>query len=283
MREVRDNKKSGSSDILDVYWEEIKNNQPLKRKEEIELFAKIRSGDQDALEKLVKANLRFVVSVAREYCPQDGPLLMDLIAEGNMGLIRAVNKFDETRGFKFITYAVWWIRQAILKALPRDFRAAGLPMSHIHDQHAVERETSELSQTLGRQPTFFEVSDRMDMTSDRLRNAMEAGLQDMSLDAPLFEGEETPTLEAFAIGDDNNGVDPEELVEVLSESLQTLEPREVQIINDYFGLEGASCKTLEEIGGEMGVTRERVRQLRNRALQKMRSHLETLEFEVFNN
>lgn len=205
---------------------------------------------------------------------------MDLIAEGNMGLIRAVNKFDETRGFKFITYAVWWIRQAILKALPRDFRAARLPMSHIHDQHAVERETSELSQTLGRQPTFFEVSDRMDMTSDRLRNAMEAGLQDMSLDAPLFDGEETPTLEAFAIGDDNNGVDPEELVEVLSESLQTLEPREVQIISDYFGLEGASCKTLEEIGGEMGVTRERVRQLRNRALLKMRSHLETLEFEV---
>ena len=175
---------------------------------------------------------------------------------------------------------MWWFNKAILKALPRDFSAARLPMRHIHDQHAVERETSELSQTLGRQPTFFEVADRMDMTSDRLRNAMEAGLQDMSLDAPLFEGEETPTLEAFAIGDDNNGVDPEELVEVLSESLQTLEPREVQIISDYFGLEGASCKTLEEIGGEMGVTRERVRQLRNRALQKMRSHLETLEFEV---
>ena len=180
-------------------------------------------------------------------------------------------------------YAVWWIRQAILKALPRDFRAARLPMSHIHDQHAVERETAELSQTLGRQPTFFEVSDRMDMTSDRLRNALEAGLQDMSLDAPLFEGEETPTLEAFAIGGDNNGVDAEELVEVLSESLRSLEPREVQIISDYFGLEGSSCKTLEEIGGEMGGTRERVRQLRNRALQKMRNHLETLEFEVSNN
>lgn len=279
MREVRNNKKGGSSDILDVYWDEIKNNQPLKRQEEIELFARIRSGDQDALERLVKANLRFVVSVAREYCPQDGPLLMDLIAEGNMGLIRAVNKFDETRGFKFITYAVWWIRQAILKALPRDFRAARLPMSHIHDQHAVERETSELSQTLGRQPTFFEVSDRMDMTSDRLRNALEAGLQDMSLDAPLFEVEETPTLEAFAI-DADSAIDPEELVEVLSDSLRVLEPREMQIISDYFGLEGASCKTLEEIGGEMGVTRERVRQLRNRALQKMRSHLETLEFEV---
>ncbi len=237
MRDVRDGDKSGSNDILDVYWDEIKNNQPLKRQEEIELFARIRSGDQEALENLVKANLRFVVSVAREYCPQDGPLLMDLIAEGNMGLIRAVNKFDETRGFKFITYAVWWIRQAILKALPRDFRATRLPMSHIHDQHAVERETAELSQTLGRQPTFFEVSDRMDMTSDRLRNALEAGLQDMSLDAPLFEGEDTPTIEAFAIGSDDASMDPEELVEVLSASLRVLEPREMQIINDYFGLE----------------------------------------------
>ena len=147
-------KKSGSSDILDVYWDEIKNNQPLKRKEEIELFAKIRSGDQDALEKLVKANLRFVVSVAREYCPQDGPLLMDLIAEGNMGLIRAVNKFDETRGFKFITYAVWWIRQAILKALPRDFRAAPTYESHPRSACRRARETSELSQTWDVSPRF---------------------------------------------------------------------------------------------------------------------------------
>ena len=281
MSDVEKVKKSGnSSDILDVYWEEIKNNQPLKRQEEIELFARIRRGDKGALETLVNANLRFVVSVAREYCPQDGPLLMDLIAEGNMGLIRAVNKFDETRGFKFITYAVWWIRQAILKALPRDFRAARLPMSHIHDQHAVERETAHLSQVLGRQPTLYEISDCMDMTSDRLRNAMEAGLQDMSLDAPLFDGEDTPTLEAFAIGGDDVVIDQEELVEVLGESLRKLEPREMQIISEYFGLEGGSCKTLEEIGSEMGVTRERVRQLRNRALQKMRSHLEELEFEV---
>jgi RNA polymerase primary sigma factor len=281
MSELKMNREKKSSNILDVYWQEIKNNQPLKRREEIELFALIRQGDEAALEKLINANLRFVVSVAREYCPQDGPLLMDLIAEGNMGLIKAVHKFDETRGFKFITYAVWWIRQAILKALPRDFRAARLPMSHIHDLHAVEKGMAELSQGLGRQPTLFEVADQMEMTPDRLRNAMAAGQQDMSFDAPLFADEDTPTIEAFCVADDSdNGVDQEELVGALEQSLRELDPREAQIISEYFGLEGADGKTLEEIGNELGVTRERVRQLRNRALKKMRAHFDDWQIEV---
>jgi RNA polymerase primary sigma factor len=205
--------KKSSNNILDLYWQEIKDNQPLKRREESEIFVLIRQGDEEALEKLINANLRFVVRVAREYCPQDGPLLMDLIAEGNMGLIKAVHKFDETRGFKFITYAVWWIRQAILKALPRDFRAARLPMSHIHDLHAVEKGMAVLSQDLGRKPTLFEIADQMEMTPDRLRNAMAADQRDMSFDAPLFEDEGTPTIEAFAVvGNDDNGMDQEELV-----------------------------------------------------------------------
>ena len=200
--------KKSSNNILDLYWQEIKDNQPLKRREESEIFVLIRQGDEEALEKLINANLRFVVRVAREYCPQDGPLLMDLIAEGNMGLIKAVHKFDETRGFKFITYAVWWIRQAILKALPRDFRAARLPMSHIHDLHAVEKGMAVLSQDLGRKPTLFEIADQMEMTPDRLRNAMAADQRDMSFDAPLFEDEGTPTIEAFAVvGNDDNGMD----------------------------------------------------------------------------
>ncbi len=233
------------------------------------------------MEKLISANLRFVVSVAREYCPQDGPLLMDLIAEGNVGLIKAVHKFDETRGFKFITYAVWWIRQAILKALPRDFRAARLPMSHIHDLHAVEKGMAELGQGLGRQPTLFEIADQMEMTPDRLRNAMAAGQQDMSFDAPLFEGEDTPTIEAFAIaGDGDQGVDQEELVGALEQSLRALNAREALIISEYFGLEGSEGKTLEEIGNELGVTRERVRQLRNRALKKMRAHFDDWQIEL---
>jgi len=281
MSELKMNREKKSSNILDVYWQEIKNNQPLKRREEIELFALIRQGDEAALEKLINANLRFVVSVAREYCPQDGPLLMDLIAEGNMGLIKAVHKFDETRGFKFITYAVWWIRQAILKALPRDFRAARLPMSHIHDLHAVEKGMAELSQGLGRQPTLFEVADQMEMTPDRLRNAMAAGQQDMSFDAPLFADEDTPTIEAFSAADEgDHGVDQEELVGALEQSLRELDPREAQIISEYFGLEGADGKTLEEIGNELGVTRERVRQLRNRALKKMRAHFDDWQIEV---
>jgi RNA polymerase primary sigma factor len=281
MSELKTNREKKSSNILDVYWQEIKNNQPLKRREEIELFALIRQGDEAALEKLINANLRFVVSVAREYCPQDGPLLMDLIAEGNMGLIKAVHKFDETRGFKFITYAVWWIRQAILKALPHDFRAARLPMSHIHDLHAVEKGMDQLSQGLGRQPTLFEVADQMEMTPDRLRNAMAAGQQDMSFDAPLFADEDTPTIEAFCVADDSdNGVDQEELVGALEQSLRELDPREAQIISEYFGLEGADGKTLEEIGNELGVTRERVRQLRNRALKKMRAHFDDWQIEV---
>jgi len=281
MSQLKSNKEKKSNNILDVYWQEIKDNKPLKRQEEIEIFARIRQGDEVALEHLISANLRFVVSVAREYCPQDGPLLMDLIAEGNMGLIKAVQKFDETRGFKFITYAVWWIRQAILKALPRDFRAARLPMSHIHDLHTVEKGMAELSQGLGREPTLFEVADQMEMTPDRLRNAMAAGQQDMSFDAPLFDGEDTPTIEAFAAVDDGEtGVDQEELVGALEQSLRELDTREAQIINEYFGLEGADGKTLEEIGNELGVTRERVRQLRNRALKKMRTHFDDWQIEV---
>ena len=273
--------KKSSNNILDLYWQEIKDNQPLKRREESEIFVLIRQGDEEALEKLINANLRFVVRVAREYCPQDGPLLMDLIAEGNMGLIKAVHKFDETRGFKFITYAVWWIRQAILKALPRDFRAARLPMSHIHDLHAVEKGMAVLSQYLGRKPTLFEIADQMEMTPDRLRNAMAADQRDMSFDAPLFEDEGTPTIEAFAVvGNDDNGMDQEELVGALEQSLRTLDTREAQIINEYFGLEDSDGKTLEAIGNELGITRERVRQLRNRALKKMRAHFDDWQIEL---
>jgi RNA polymerase primary sigma factor len=169
-------------DSLELYWREIKDNEPLDRQEEVELFTRVRAGDQAAVETLVKANLRFVVSVAREYCQDDGPVLMDLIAEGNMGLMRAIRTFDETRGFKFITYAVWWIRQAMRKSLHTQYQAVRLPASHTNDLQLIDKETAILSQELGRSPTFAEIAERVELGPERLHNAYHSMLKFFLLD-----------------------------------------------------------------------------------------------------
>ena len=268
-------------DLLDLYWREIKDNEPMNRREEMEIFSRVRAGDQDAVEALVKANLRFVVSVAREYCQEDGPLMMDLIAEGNMGLMRAIKTFDETRGFKFITYAVWWIRQAMRKSLHAQHKATRLPASHINDLQLVEKETAALSQELGRHPTFEEIAERVELGLERLHNALEAGVGDLSLDAPVFEDEDTSVMAMFAAEEEGtDGVEEEALMQTLQESLEVLSEREFVIIQSYFGLNGAEAMTLEQIGQELGVTRERVRQLRNRALEKMRAQYGDLLLEL---
>ena len=266
---------------IDIYWNEIKSKEPLSRREEGELFVRVQAGDQQAVERLVEANLRFVVGVAREYCREDGPMLMDLIAEGNMGLLRAIKTFDQTRGFKFITYAVWWIRQAMRKTLQVWRKAARLPASHINDWHRLEKETALLSQELGRTPTFEEIAERASLGTERLHNALEASLSDLSLDAPLFDDEQVPMLALFpAEGSSEVEVEEEALRQALQESLGILSDRELLVVQAYFGLNGAETKTLEQIGQELGVTRERVRQLRNRALGKMRTQFGDLLLEL---
>jgi RNA polymerase primary sigma factor len=272
---------STHADLLELYWKEIRENEPLSREEEAELFREVKGGNQEAVEKLVEANLRFVVSVAREYCPEDGPALMDLIAEGNMGLMRAIKTFDETRGFKFITYAVWWIRQAMRKMLHNYDRSMRLPSSHVNDLQLIEKEAAILSQELGRNPTFDEIAERVEMGPERLHNALEAGTSDMSLDAPLFAEEETSLMAVFPVEDAaSSEIEEEKLMQTLQESLEILSERELMIVQTYFGLNGAEAKTLEEIGRELGVTRERVRQLRNRALAKMRAQFGDLLLEL---
>ncbi len=272
--------KRESLDILATYWEEIRENKPCSRSEEADLFARIKDGDRSAVDEIVEANLRFVVSIAREFCPKDGPLLMDLIAEGNLGLLSAIDKFDPNRGFKFITYAVWWIRQAILKSLPQHTRAARIPMSHVYDNKQVEKKAAQMGQDLGRWPSQQEIAEEMEMTPDRLRNAMDAVNRDLSLDAPAFDEDDTPVIESFALESHYEQVDNKGIMDALNESFNDLDERESTIVTQYFGLGQGDGKTLEEIGGELGVTRERVRQLRNRALSKMREHLEESDFDM---
>ncbi len=274
------NDKRESVDILSTYWEEIRENKPCTRLEESALFERIKNGDRTAVDAIVEANLRFVVSIAREFCPKDGPVLMDLIAEGNLGLLNAIDKFDPSRGFKFITYAVWWIRQAILKSLPQQSRAARIPMSHVYDNKQVEKRASEMGQDLGRWPSQQEIAEEMEMTPDRLRNAMDAANRDLSLDAPAFDEDDTPVIESFAPESHYEQIDNKGIMDALNESFKELDERESVIVSQYFGLGQGNGKTLEEIGSELGVTRERVRQLRNRALAKLREHFDESEFDM---
>ena len=259
-------------EAVELYWKEIKDTQPLSRSQEFELFTRSKAGDEAARQQIITANLRFVVSVAREY-KDYGLSLVELISEGNVGLLEAVKRFDETRGFKFITYAVWWIRQAILKALAEQGKIARPPMSQINDLQKIEKETSALSQILGRSPTHTEIAEHVDISAQRTRNAMVVSQQDISFDAPAYPDEDTPLQAVFA-SPEEAGI--EELFEenemhmTISNCLLVLDERETMIVRAYFGLGDSEPKTLEEIGHDLGVTRERIRQLRNRALDKLR-------------
>ena len=280
-----DTKISGSTlSVTDLYWRDIKDAQPLSREEEVAFFGRARAGDEYALQALIFANLRFVVSIAREYKGY-GLSLLELISEGNLGLMEAVKRFDETRGFKFITYAVWWIRQSILKALAEQGTIERRPMSQINDSQKIEKETDLLAQKLGRSPSLEEVADRVDISTDRVHNALEASQQNLSLDAPAFPDQMTTLVEVLAC--DETGVDESfidrEMRAVVTDCLEVLDPRECQVVRAYFGLNESKSMTLEEIGGTMGVTRERVRQLRNRALEKMKAQCGELMIEFSRN
>ena len=275
---------SAGPSAIDLYWHDIKDAEPLSREKEVECFQRAKAGDEKARQALVLANLRFVVSVARQY-KDYGLSLVELISEGNIGLIEAVKRFDETRGFKFITYAVWWIRQAILKALAEQGRIARPPMSQINDLQKVEKESGLLAQQLGRAPTFEELAARVDLSLERTRNAFAVSQQDVSLDAPAFPDEETTLVQVFASDEpsiEEHFVDNEMRQTVVS-CLEILDSRESQIVRAYFGLGDIEPMTLEEIGDAMGVTRERVRQLRNRALEKMKARCGVLLVEFSSN
>ncbi|MFH1571965.1 MAG: RNA polymerase sigma factor RpoD/SigA [Gemmatimonadota bacterium] len=271
-------------DLMAAYWRDIERYQPLSREQETDLVQRARAGDHRATEALVTANLRFVVTVAKRYTSYGIPFI-ELIAEGNAGLLEAVQRFDESRGFKFITYAVWWIRQAILKALAEQSRIARPPMSQVNDLQKVERCSAQLTQRLGRLPSAEEIARDARISLDRARNALELDQSDLSLDAPVFPDEEDSLL-TFLAGEETaleGRLEREALCRTVRHSLEILDEREQLILRAYFGLDGRQPMTLEEIGQVLDLTRERVRQLRDRALQSLRSEYGRLLLELSTN
>jgi RNA polymerase primary sigma factor len=263
---------AGRDGSLDLYLKEISGYPLLERSEEAELAARIRKGDRQALEKLARSNLRFVVSVAKKYMNQ-GVSLLDLINEGNLGLIRAAYKFDETKGTKFISYAVWWIRQAILQTLAEQSRVVRVPLNRAGILYKIGKKSSLLIQELGREPTEEEIAEGMDITVSEVRSTMQISRTHRSLDAPIVPGEDGKLMDYLP---DTYQPSPSEqafqraLSETIEGSLATLKEREARILRMYFGLSDAPPMTLEEIGRVLGITRERVRQIKERALDRLR-------------
>jgi len=276
-RKTTDNRTKQS---IEKYLEEIGGYSPLAPEEEIELARLIRKGNARALDKLVKANLRFVISVAKEYQGQGLPL-QDLISEGNLGLIKAAQRFDETRGFKFISYAVWWIRQSILQALAEQSRVVRLPLNRVGAINKVGRALEELEKKFGREPSMEEIADKMEMTAYEVADVLKTSARHLSLDEPFKEDEGNSLLDIlesdrYAPPDDT--LMQESLQVEIDKVLSTLKPREAEIIRLYFGLDGDRPLTLEEIGEHFKLTRERVRQIKEKALRRLRhrSRLEPL-------
>lgn len=265
---------------IEKYLEEIGGYSPLPPAQEVELARRIRKSDSTALDALVKANLRFVISVAKEYQGQGLPL-QDLISEGNLGLIKAAQRFDETRGFKFISYAVWWIRQSILQALAEQSRVVRLPLNRVGAINKVGRALEELEKKFGREPSMEEIAERMELTAFEVADVMKTSARHLSLDEPFKEEEGNSLLDViesdrYAPPDDN--LMTESLQVEVDKVLSTLKPREAEIIRLYFGLDGDRPLTLEEIGEHFKLTRERVRQIKEKALRRLRhrSRLEPL-------
>ncbi|MFN2419904.1 MAG: RNA polymerase sigma factor RpoD/SigA [Gemmatimonadota bacterium] len=257
---------------LDLYLKEISRYPLITREEEARLARRIRDGEQEALDKLCRSNLRFVVSVAKKYQNQ-GVALADLINEGNLGLIRAAHKFDETKGIKFISYAVWWIRQAILQALAEQSRIVRVPLNRAGTLHRIGRRSNALLQELGREPSAEEIANGMDISLEEVRKTLSISQAHLSLDAPLTPGEDNKLLDYLA--DEFNPAPDENafeaaLKEAIRDSLDSLKPREAKILRLYYGLDGNEAMTLEEIGSVLGITRERVRQIKEKALNRLR-------------
>lgn len=263
---------SREGDSLERYLQEINKEPMITPEEEVVLAHRIHNGDDEALEQLTKANLRFVVSVAKQYQGQ-GLGLIDLINEGNVGLIKAAEKFDETRGFKFISYAVWWIRQSILQAIAEQSRIVRLPLNQVGSVNKINKALNKFEQENERRPSIEEIAATTDIPEEKVDDALKANTRHVSVDAPFSDDDSGSMLDVMT---DSNApsVDKELLMESLREELRkvldTLKERERLVIKDYYGIDTQE-KTLEEIGSKYGLTRERVRQIREKAIRKLRN------------
>ncbi len=256
---------------LDKYLQEIGRKELISVDEEVELAQRIRRGDQAALDKLVSANLRFVVSVAKQYQNQ-GLSLPDLIDEGNLGLIKAAQKFDETRGFKFISYAVWWIRQSILQALAEQSRIVRLPLNQVGSLNKISKELSRFEQEHERRPSANELADRLNVPVEKVADSMKVSGRHISVDAPFVEGEDNSLLDVLPNEDSpmaDQSLNQESLSKEVGRALEQLSPRERDILRMFFGI-GCQELTLEEIGAKFNLTRERVRQIKEKAIRKLK-------------
>ncbi len=263
---------SRENQTIDKYLQEIGKVDLLTPEEEIELAIKVRDNDQKALEKLIKANLRFVVSVAKQYQNQ-GLSLGDLINEGNLGLIKAAKRFDPTRGFKFISYAVWWIRQSILQALAEQSRIVRLPLNRVGALNKIGKKFSELEQEFEREPSPSEIAEQLDMSLYEVDKTLQISGRHLSVDQPFVQGEDNKLLDVMA---DDNQLPPdyvlmkESLRTEVERALKSLTDREAEVIRLYFGIEREHPLTLEEIGEKFNLTRERVRQIKEKAIRRLR-------------
>ena len=260
------------SEALDKYLQEIGKEDMISVEEEVELAQRIRKGDTKALERLTKANLRFVVSVAKQYQNQ-GLSLPDLINEGNMGLIKAAEKFDETRGFKFISYAVGWIRQSILQAIAEQSRIVRLPLNQVGSVNKIQKVLNKFEQENERRPSVEEISEATDLPEDKIDEAMSVNGRHVSVDAPFVDGEDNSLLDVL-VNDDAPMADRtlvmESLKAEINNALKTLNERERNIIEAFYGINSPEM-TLEEIGSKFGLTRERVRQIKEKAIRRLRT------------
>lgn len=258
---------------LDKYLQEIGHEELISIEEEVELAQRIKKGDKKALERLTKANLRFVVSVAKQYQNQ-GLSLSDLINEGNLGLIKAAKKFDETRGFKFISYAVWWIRQSILQAIAEQSRIVRIPLNQVGSVNKINRILNKFEQENERRPSIDEIADKVDLSEEKIVDAMKAPSKHISVDAPFIDGEDHSLLDILPNADApmaDRELVLESLRDEISHALLALNERERNIIEGFFGINQPEM-TLEEIGDKYGLSRERVRQIKEKALRRLRKN-----------
>lgn len=267
---------------LEKYLQEIGHQDLLTADEEVELAQQIRKGDRKALERLTKANLRFVVSVAKQY-QNKGLSLPDLINEGNLGLIKAAERYDETRGFKFISYAVWWIRQSILQAIAEQSRIVRLPLNQVGSVNRIARELNKFEQENERKPSVEEMADRIDLPVEKIAEAMKINTNHVSMDAPFADGEDNSLLDFLPNTDSpstDNVLDQESLRTEIGRVLDVLNDREQKVIKAFFGI-GMQEMTLEEIGDKYNLTRERVRQIKEKAIRRLRYNTKSKTLKTY--
>ena len=267
---------------LDKYLQEIGHEELISAEEEVELARRIKTGARKALEKLTKANLRFVVSVAKQYQNQ-GLSLPDLINEGNIGLLKAAEKFDETRGFKFISYAVWWIRQSILQAIAEQGRVVRLPLNQVGSVNRINKVLSKFEQENERRPSVDEIADKTDLPHEKIEDVLKVNTRQVSVDAPMADGDGTSMID-FMQSDSDSSTDEELLKESLraeiASALSVLNDRERNVIEAFYGINQPEC-TMEEIGKKYGLTRERVRQIREKAIRRLKQNTQNKMLKAY--